>query len=429
MSELSKKISEGDNLHRLNHFTIVHPEIKLNKKMMDIASITDRSDQLEEIDTSTMSKEKTQESISFQFSKPSDYLSKIKEYMPKEIISDENYQEIQNVANYFNNDITSFFGFEIDLAAHHSKSDYLFAVSSKNHERDALLSILEKNNFPDELNNNSSWKSVKEFTQKWSEPDSLLNERISGIWLEFDTSESLSDFPIPNFFFQTKKIRIDTEKDEQEFSWLTKEVIPILIRKKLSKRIENNLIESIKKLPKGSSVFHFGTMLSRNNAGIRIVINRIKPEELLNYLHSIGWNHENQILIELLDELSKYISRIILQVNISEKIDEKIGIECSFTIDKYHTETEWEKFLDFLEHNNFCKTEKKEAILNFVGAEFSRFQEGLSIEEYMPSVMLSEHSKPKALVRYLSHIKIVYSPNEPIVVKAYPAVRLLGSEI
>ncbi|MFH1013151.1 MAG: hypothetical protein V1769_01420, partial [Thermoplasmatota archaeon] len=36
MTELSKKINEEHNLQRLNHFTIAHPELKLNKKMNEM---------------------------------------------------------------------------------------------------------------------------------------------------------------------------------------------------------------------------------------------------------------------------------------------------------------------------------------------------------------------------------------------------------
>ncbi len=426
MTELSKKINEEHNLQRLNHFTIAHPELKLNKKMMDIADISDRAELLKEIDISKMSKEKTQESISFQFSKPSDYLSRIKEYIPKEIISDENYQEIQNVANYFNNDITSFFGFETNLSSNISKSDYCLAIS-KNKERDELQNLLNSKEFPTELINKTSWKNITNFTAEWAKPDSIINKNVLGLWFEFDTSESSEGLPEPNIFFHTKSIRIDSKQDENNFNWILKLAMPLLIGRNLSSSIEEKLLDTIKKLPEGASIFHFGMMLSRESNGIRIVINKMKPDNVIPYLDSIGWHYESKQFIQILKELNDYVSRIVLHLNITEEIDKKIGIECSFSLNSYHTESNWEYFLDYLEKNNLCIPEKKKALLEFIGADLESSLPDFNVEQYKPSVMIAESNKSLALVRYISHIKLVFNPGKPIFAKAYPGVRLLGS--
>ncbi len=43
--------------------------------------------------------------------------------------------------------------------------------------------------------------------------------------------------------------------------------------------------------------------------------------------------------------------------------------------------------------------------------------------------MLSQDEYSKSLIRYISHIKLVYQPGEEIQAKAYPAVRLFGESI
>jgi len=369
--------------------------------------------------------ESIQDIHSLQFTNPNDYLNQIKNHIPNEIISTDNYGEIQELAEYFNNNITSFFGFETNLIDNISKSDYLFAVSSKNGEREELLNILQNNSFSERINHTHSWRNIKKFTEQWSEPNTIINENVLGLWFEFDTSKSFSSLPVPNIFFQIEKLRLDAE--EKKKYWISRKAIPMLTGKKLSKQVEMKLIESVEKLPQGTSVVHFGLMLSRENTGIRIVVNRIKPSDVIPYLHSIGWNHEKKELAHILNEIAKYSSRIILHLNINDKVDKKIGIECSFSYDKYHMETKWEKFLNFLERNDLCTTEKKEALLNFVGVEFNHSSAIFNPNEYQPSVMIHKNSKSTALVRYLSHIKIVYDPNKPLVAKAYPGVRLLRS--
>lgn len=359
---------------------------------------------------------------------PFEYLDLIESYVPKELISSQNFTEIKDLASRFTRNMTSFFGFESNLCEDSSKSDYLLAISSKNGEREALLNILTNKELPPHIINREEWKNITRFTQEWVEQHSIINENVLGLWFEFDTSRSHSGFPIPNIFLQTKKIRIDTKEDLKNFKWFTKVTIPMLTRKNLSMSVEKKLIEAVKKLPEKTSVIHIGTMLSRQSNDLRIVINRIKPTQVIPYLQSLGYKYSLEKLEEVIQELNRYVSRLILHLNIDDEIGEKIGLECSFSYDKYHEETEWEKFLDYLQEKNLCIPEKKEALLNFIGAEIDTPYTKFISSEYIPSVMIKENkSVSSALVRYISHIKIVYTPNKPLMAKAYPGVRLLSS--
>jgi len=427
MSELSKKISEGDNLHRLNHFSIVHPEIKLNKKMMDVASITDRSEQIEEIDTSTMSKEKTKESISVQFSKPSDYLSKIKEYMPKEIISDENYQEILNVANYFNNDVTSFIILESRLNLNDAKSDYCFAVSSRNGEREVLKDLLRNGNLPYSLLDKPSWKHLREFTDSWANPKSILYENIIGLWFEFDTAYNVIDDYEPSIFFQPKSDSVITGDIHSQNIWITKIALPTLLGKPLSNKVETKVLDCIKKLPMDASVFQIGTMLSRKNDDIRLLINRIDAEEIIPYLESIGWKDDGyNRLSNIIEEIKDLASRIVLHISVWTEVNPKVGIECSFYPNSYHKETGWNKIFSYLSEKGLCNEEKLSAFLNSSGIEPQEFNEHFNPNTYVPAVLSSGEDFSSALIRYISHIKLVYEPERNVEAKAYHAVRLFG---
>lgn len=357
---------------------------------------------------------------------PSDYLISISPYISQRLISPQNFLEIKRLADYFTSGLTSFFGFEIRLGSSEATSDYLFAISSKNGERESLMRFLEYD-LPNDLKNLSEWRNLYNFTMKWADSTSEINNNVLGLWFEFDTANLNDKSNIPNIFLQIRKTRVDSEEDERKFKWITQEALPLLTGGFLPKNIEKNLVNAVKKLPDGTTLIHVGTMLSRQIKGVRIVINRIKPEQIISYLRSIGWEDETDELIQILNEINKYVSRLVLHIEIGETVNPKIGIECSFEEDRYHLETGWENFLDYLENKGLCIQEKKDAILDFLGIDQEYYD--FDLNTYMVAPKIKQSNYISALVRYLSHIKISYKPNYPIETKAYLGVRLLGMEL
>ena len=67
-----------------------------------------------------------------------------------------------------------------------------------------------------------------------------------------------------------------------------------------------------------------------------------------------------------------------------------------------------------------CIPEKKSALLSFLGATQEKPNDEFDPEMYLPSVMIHNESKfYPTLVRYISHIKISYMPDEPLEAKGY----------
>jgi len=407
----------------------------MNKNFYSELSITDpiNGKELDIIEKTSHHEELTPQTVMFDKSpfkdlSPLEYLHSTSHSLSEEIISPNNLSQIKQLAAIFNKGITSFFGFEIRLGSSEANSDYLFAVSSKNGERESLMKFFE-HEMPDHLKNLSEWRNLHNFTMKWSDPTSEINNNVLGLWLEFDTAHLTDNSNIPNIFLQIKKTRIDSEEDEHKFKWITQKALPLLTGATLPKNIEENLINAIKKLPEGTALIHVGTMLSRQIKGVRIVINRIKPDQIIPYLKSIGWKDETNKLIQIINEIDKYVSRLVLHINIGETVDPKIGLECSFAEDRYHLETEWEKFFDYLENKGLCIQEKRKALLDFLGIEQEHNDYEFNFTTYMVAPKIKHSNYTSALVRYLSHIKIVYKPDYPLEAKAYLGVRLFGMEL
>lgn len=360
------------------------------------------------------------------FDGPSKYLSSIEQYIPKNLISSQNFSEIKNLADSLTGDFTSFFGFESRLSSNKQRSDYLIAVSSKKGEREALLNLVR--NITNEISefNLSEWKKVGRLTEKWNDPLSELNKKILGLWLEFDTAKDQDELPIPSIFLQITPLRIDTDQDIEKCKWITQTAIPILMGHPVPEKVEKQFILALKNLPDKATVFHIAAMLSRNTNGIRLVIKNINPQDIISYLTSLGWSDQGDELSKMINEIKKYSNCIRLHININEKISSQIGLECFNSPDKYHKGQGWDNFLDYLIEKKACLPDKKSALLDFPGIDQESPDQEFDFESYFPTTKLPDVNYSKAIIRYISHIKISYSPGKPIEAKAYTGVRMFG---
>lgn len=359
--------------------------------------------------------------------KPSDYITLVESYIPKELISSTCLGEIKNLASNFSENMSSFLIFESRLKSFDAKSDYCFAVSSKNGEREILADLIKSGHLVDKFSKQSEWIQLGNFVKNWIDPKSIIYDNVIGLWFEFDTAGEISNAPTPSIFIQPTSYNKITGDVSSQYTWITKSALPLLLGKPLSNKLEKKVLKCIKNLPLESSLFQIGTMLSRKDDKIRLVLNKFRVDQIIPYLTSIGWlDDENNSLSALLEEIKNKVTRIVLHISVGEKIDSKVGIECSFYPNKYYQEQGWEKFLDYLLEKKLCNKEKYSALIRFPGIEPQYHDQDFNTGNYIPSVMLLEENNSNALVRYISHIKLVYQPYKSVEAKAYFAVRLFG---
>jgi hypothetical protein len=359
--------------------------------------------------------------------KTAELLSTVESSIPEGLISSENFREMQRLASRFSGSITSFFGFESHLNSPKAQADYLFAISSLREERDALANLIRKKTIPEKFMNIPEWQNVCRFVLEWADPESILFQNVLGMWFEFDMVENSSKTPIPCIFLHTIPLRITSEEDTKKISWLTKNALPLVAGKEIPEKIEQNLLQTIQQLPKDALVMDAGVMLSRPTSGVRLIIAKIHPDQIIPYLTKLGWSEEHEQLPVLLEELQQNVTRVVLHITVTENgIDKKIGLECSFTPDKYHLETRWQSFFNYLVKKGLCLPEKKDALLEFIGVDQEDAKRDFDTTMYRPIVKFENNDCSRALVRYISHIKLVYEPDHGLSAKAYPGVRLFG---
>ena len=78
--------------------------------------------------------------------------------------------------------------------------------------------------------------------------------------------------------------------------------------------------------------------------------------------------------------------------------------------------------MEILDFNEICLSENRDALLNYPGSE-KEFAGGIMEPVKAVSGNLNTIFS-STIVRYISHIKVVYQPGEILDVKGYPAVRL-----
>jgi len=353
----------------------------------------------------------------------SNYLNSSEPYITK-LVSKENFREILNIARLFPGNLTSFLGFECRLGEPESRTDWAFAISGLNGDRFVFENLLTNDYLPNQLLIQNEWRQIKNFAKAWADSDSILNDKVQCFWLEFDMPKDFPDIPVPCVFFGPTKLPKNSEvNDYYNYEWLTKVALPILRGQPLSKALETNLRNCIEQMPKNATLFQIGTLLSRSTDGIRIYINKLQPKQVIPYLNSIGWFDETGEFSKLTRDIKDMADRFVLSFDINEDgIGQKIGIELSFTSKTFQKETRWSKLLNYLVDKDLCLSEKRDALLNYQGSE-EDFTDS-NIEPLKAASGNLNKIFTSTIVRYLSHVKIVYQPGDILEAKAYPAVRL-----
>ncbi len=355
----------------------------------------------------------------------SNYLCIAEPYI-RELVSSDSLKGILSTARYFPGNLTSFLGFECRLKDIESRADWAFAISGRGDDRQVFSNLLSNGNLPKQYSQQPEWKQIANFSKEWINPGSLLFNKIQCFWLEFDMPSTLPEILIPSVFFGPEKSSLKvTPNNALQYEWLTKTALPLLKGGPISNSMEKQLFNCIHRLPDNASLQFIGVMLSRSTNGIRLYVNRLYPEQIVPYLSSLGWSDKNGELTSLINELQNKADRFVIGFDIDVNgIGPKIGIECSFMSNLFHQETRWNDLLNYLVEKKICLPEKRDALLTYSGIE--------NIENFSGAVMkpltsISRHldkliSSP--IIRYISHIKIVYQSGYPLEAKAYPAVRL-----
>ena len=121
-----------------------------------------------------------------------------------------------------------------------------------------------------------------------------------------------------------------------------------------------------------------------------------------------------------------YFSFNYIHIDFVKSLGKKIGIECSYYPHEHYLEKRWSDFLNYLTEKELCIPEKRSSLIRFTGIETENNVNDFSPELLVPTTKIPDDTYSNAIVRYISHVKIVYQPGHPLEAKAYLGVRHFG---
>jgi Rps23 Pro-64 3,4-dihydroxylase Tpa1-like proline 4-hydroxylase len=341
-----------------------------------------------------------------------EYLTLVKPYVSSQLIDTESWFHIEAIANLLPSQLTNFFGFECRLGTEAAKADFLLCIGAAEVGQKILTS---ESALCDSLLKEPVWQQIRNFTSCWQNQTLPLHSNVDNIWLEFDVDGHLDQAPIPSCFFGSQTIHAASSTH----TWVTQNAIQLLRGHSLPLAVEKQLFKCLEALPTNVYVFQVGLMLARRSDMVRICLRGISPGQIIDYLSQIGWSGSTDGLKTLLEELSIYVERIDLDLDVGETgVAAKIGLECYLTLQPKY-EPRWMSFLDYLLKVGLCLPQKRDALLTYPG-----YVREKNHRNQWPShlLKLSQFLGPNhenVFMRGLHHIKVVYQSERAIEAKAY----------
>jgi hypothetical protein len=349
------------------------------------------------------------------------YLQLMKLHTPVELIDLEQWDRISSIGLAIPSAATTFFGFECRLGQPDAKADLLLCADATEAGRRVLAANAYSIDLPQELMQHPVWQNVRHFSTNWESEVSVLYEQVRNIWLEFDVAESeMGEIPVPSAFFGPEPLFAtpDATEEEHPYAWVWQQALPLLWGRSVSQPIVQNLIRCFAALPENAYVFQIGLMLAREWDGVRLCIRDISPAGILEFLSSVEWQGDINVLRDRLIELSDMLDRIDLDIDISDRVLPKIGLEC-YLRQQPKFESRWTTFLDSLLLQGLCLPQKYQSLMNYPGFIRKRMNPELWPTKLDKLSMLLGASHEWVIFKGLHHIKLVYQEASFKEAKAY----------
>lgn len=342
-----------------------------------------------------------------------DTLQTLSEYFPKSLVSPLGFDNLIQTAKYFPSLVSPVTAFESRLDENEPFLDMFFSVEKTN--KAMLMGEDDALRFDDELYTHSVWKNTRQLGKEWCIPDSLLDEYLDRLFLEFDVGQIVSELPVPALFLQISEKMFRMKGPDSlskwkklglsDYQWVF-DALSILKGRSVDTKALAITADCFEKLLPETHIDHAAIMASRSPDVIRLNITNLNEELLFEYLERININFPLIRLQKSLSDLFRFVDHMVLALDIGNQIYPKIGIEFQMPKEKLDLakQNRWIPFLDFLVDRKFCTKAKREGLIQWIGR---------SREIYDPDLY------PFQVYRYINLIKAVFEPDTPPRFKGY----------
>lgn len=348
----------------------------------------------------------------------SDYIRLIAPYLRPELVSPQQLHQIQAIASQWPGSLTHVFGLECRLGAAERRVDFIFCIDR---EEGATLAGSYPGILPPEVfGNDPTWRRIRDFCTDWSAVGSGIRPHVKDIWLEYDLVSAERINLIPSILIGIDPDRSGPSGTLDPYDWLFSLALPKLVGGPLPTAVQGSFLDCVRNLPENAYLSYVGAFLAREVPIIRICISGIKTTRLLAYLKAIQYPAQTAGLERLADRLAAHVAKPVLNIDVGAGIGPRVGLELKMERQyfiRYKKSIEW--LLQTIVAEGWCTSQKREAFLAYPGL----MQPQAGSREW-PEALVSPPDplmvkSTSVIQRDLSHIKLVYEPEDRIEAKLY----------
>ena len=258
-----------------------------------------------------------------------------------------------------------------------------------------------------------AWERLRRFADAWSDRDTLVAQAIPAVSLEFDVHDrDGADGAAPSIFvsmrFGPRGAARARMRSVDQYGAVVDAVLVALGLDAGAAR--ETLVRSVPVVLPRVSFLQFGVWLARPVDTFRICAPGLPLRDIPAVVRALGWSGPADAYASRWRDLLEFGDRGTLHLDIGRGIGPRLGIEVIFgerSASWRRHDPEDTRVLDYLVEKDMCLPEKRDAVLSWVGA----FRIGRPHDEAGAALFL----------RTVSHVKLVFDPEQPPQAKAYLA--------
>jgi hypothetical protein len=346
------------------------------------------------------------------------YLAVIRPSIPPQLIDETSMEAIADVARLLPGLLAlQTYGFECNLSRGDPVADFLLLLKRTAGRAELLAGL------PRRLREDPVWQRVLRFTERWGDPASSSGAAIDNAWLEFDIAPGAPGPPVPSVFHGYSRSTIEPATRSAQQLAATREALELLTGQPPKPEIWRMVTACFDALPPDGAIFQVGAMTARSTDAIRLCVELPDPDTILPYLRALNWPGEHSRLDALLSDLTALGATIRLNLDVTESVHLRLGLECYLESDSQPQRDRWAPLLRYVVREGIAQETKCTSLLAYPGHVDSHIDGELWPPGLRAATDLLGTAATSMFVRRIHHIKLVLGPGRAIEAKAYLAVR------
>jgi hypothetical protein len=300
--------------------------------------------------------------------------------------------------------VMSGFGLECRLRAGDDRVDFYGSIGAQGNGRQALAGFCPVVRPAACEGGDETWSRLGAFARRWADPTSPLHEGIGMVFLEFDAPFAAPPATLrPPALFARLALEVgDGSAQWRQAETMISDVVSLLLGQPLPAPTRAKLREVFTGLPLGGHVVDVAAMLSRGSTAVRVFAS-VPRHHLSTYLARLDWQGAAGELEAALAVLTRQRSHVSVQLDVSDRISRRIGVETSGDPDPASYDAWW-AVIARATALGLCTPEKQAALADWLGTSRET---------------VAGSGWPYLLHRMISHVKVVIDPGQPLEAKAY----------